>query len=178
MAVIVERGGRVRYDWQPSMMDVASRMKKSIAVTQAGGRSPIFRDEPGGPKWLRRLVGDDYFQHVVEVDLRGNPWTTGQLEISHQEMKQIGSLRQLERLVLVNTTISDTSLEPVTKLTKIRTLIISDSLITDAGLQHLHHLANLEQLQLSNTAVTADGVAKLRQQLPNCVIRLEQPVVH
>jgi hypothetical protein len=48
-------GGDVYYDWQagPSM-------------------EPVTHRRPNGPGWLRRTIGDDYFQEVIVVNLAGS----------------------------------------------------------------------------------------------------------
>lgn len=69
-------GGRVRYDWQFEQDD------------------PFGEDvqERGGPRWLRRAVGDDYFQSVESVSL-----VAGSLGES-QIMELVPSLQRLRWL--------------------------------------------------------------------------------
>lgn len=54
---IEERGGAIIYDWQESI---------PISVP-FDPRGLVLDDKPPGPPWLRRLIGDDYFQKVEYV---------------------------------------------------------------------------------------------------------------
>lgn len=55
-------GGRVTYDWKLSGFEGCS-----VGLP----RGPL--PEPHGPRWLRQLVGDEYFQEVRLVKFPGEP---------------------------------------------------------------------------------------------------------
>jgi len=48
VAEVKKLGGRVAYDWE----------------------DPFSEDEPPGPRWVRKLLGDDFFAHVVTVEIK------------------------------------------------------------------------------------------------------------
>lgn len=65
---IEDAGGVVQYDWAPKL--VPQRPGTWQVVYEASHWSNLLsRDQgqPGGPKWLRELVGDDCFQEVESV---------------------------------------------------------------------------------------------------------------
>lgn len=166
VSVVQELGGEVQYDYQLSRFEKAIR---AVDAADKGLRPPSVIEEPSGPKWLRQLVGNEYFQRVVGVDFRYSA------DISGPVMEHITSLTDLEELFLTNTNITDSDLRDIGKLSNLRLLVIRDNQITDAGISHLHSLTRLEQLNVINTSVTADGVAKLKEYLPECLVHLEEP---
>lgn len=56
-------GGYVIYDWEPELEKVEQLSVPHIVFLR--DRCPPGR--PEGWPWLRKLIGDDYFQHVVTV---------------------------------------------------------------------------------------------------------------
>jgi hypothetical protein len=173
VAAIAQLGGRVRYDWEPTLLDATARMRQVVDATRSGQPSPMFIDAPRVPQMLRNLFGDRFFQAVVEIDVRGNVWTSGRLNLNDAVIEHVVSCKSLERLSLVNTDVSDVDLQAIGRLKQLRFLILRDSHITDASLMHLNSLHQLELLNLVNTEVTKEGAARLREQLPHCTIQLE-----
>lgn len=170
VAAILDIGGSVRYDWQPSVYDLHDRRVQIELAAQAGRPKPTFIDEPCGPAWLRNLIGDEFFQHVAEVQLIGTNVYTGRVPISEEALTHITSVRELEGLILTTTDTSDADLEQIGKLRSLQYLLILNGPITDAGLVHLRSLHNLVELQVRETEVTQEGVENLRKYLPNCRI--------
>ena len=83
------------------------------------------------------LIGDDPAQKVNFICLEG-------MTFSESDLRNLATLKQLRRLRLSHTKVSD------------------------AGLVHLEKLTQLESLQLWGTNVTESGVKKLKAVLPNC----------
>jgi hypothetical protein len=75
-------GGSASYDWQYAQLDQADPF---------GLDGPFI---PPGPVWLRRLVGDDFFQDAVGVSFSGET----------DALKSIAHLKRLRKLktVIVN----------------------------------------------------------------------------
>ena len=59
--------------------------------------------------------------------------------------------------------------------TDLERLGLINTTVTDAGLEHVKGLPKLKYLTLWGTKVTDSGVKKLQQALPNCKIYWEPP---
>lgn len=134
---IVGYGGYVTYDYQ---LDASGEFRRDSSGNYLRGL------EPPGPRWLRELVGDHYFQTPVRVWL-GSDEGVGFLD--HELESLAGPLHSLPRLTALD---------------------LAGSPITDAGLAHLHGLTQLEQIDLRGTKVTDRGIQSLQQELPRCKI--------
>lgn len=84
-------GGRVGYDWE--MIDVPYR--GDFAPPIMTNNRFITTTEPRGPSWLRRLIGDDYFQRVVFVAF-------GRFTPDSDVQKAVPALKRLPRLAFVH----------------------------------------------------------------------------
>jgi len=111
---------------------------------------------PGGPEWLRRWIGDEYFQelHAVEFDYH---WDCD----FHETVVLLGSQRELRVLLLTYTELSDDDLAPLKGLQKLTILSLERTNVTDAGVGELTALTQLQTLRLNQTAITDRGVAHL-----------------
>lgn len=87
-------GGAVRYNWQ-HVPDCGFHQANDLAI-----------GEPSGPEWLRRLIGDDYFQNVEMVNLAHLP-PPSESEILG-EVQRIKCLRSLKELWLWRSVASGT----------------------------------------------------------------------
>ena len=67
--------------------------------------------------------------------------------------------------------VSESDLKNLAAMKQLRRLRLSNTPISDAGLVHLEGLPKLETLNLYGTNVTKVGISKLQAALPNCVIR-------
>jgi len=164
VAAITEAGGHVRYDHQPDLFTQGRR-----AISAAGVIQPVY--EPAGPRWLRRMIGDDYFQDVVEVMfVRGDRVET--------VVQSIASLSHLEILHLRNATLSDTGVRHLAALNNLKTLELSGTNISDDGLVHLRRLTHLESLKLDNvTTITDSGISNLANLKALKSLSLEDAVI-
>lgn len=70
--------------------------------------------------------------------------------------------KQLERLNLRGTDVTDTSLAYIGELTGLRALDLSFTQVTDNGLEHLGNLTQLEELSIGGNKVTGSGLQVLR----------------
>jgi internalin A len=85
-------------------------------------------------------------------------------------LQTLKSLKNLRRLDLRGSSITDSGLANLSGLHELRELSLSRAAVSDAGLKHL---TNLEWLALSNTAVTTtavttSGAKALKKHLPTC----------
>lgn len=77
-------------------------------------------------------------------------------------LAEIGSLRDLTKLNLEGSGISDDELRHISGLSRLEELSLSSTRITDDGLNHLNNLPRLKELHLDSTNVTDDGLHYLR----------------
>jgi internalin A len=61
-------------------------------------------------------------------------------------------------------------MECVQRTKQLKRLDLANTQVTNKTLEHLESLPELDHLVLTNTLVTDDGVMKLQQALPNCTI--------
>jgi hypothetical protein len=136
--VIERNGGLVRYDWQYVNGQITS------------GR------RPGGPIWLRRIVGDQYFQEVRNVvflpcsddeapdlDLAPPGW-----DLHLQQNKGCKSVDELAQYL--------------TAFPSLRSLYIQRAGATDAALGVIGSLSSLEEAHIVCPGSTDIGIARLR----------------
>ena len=157
-----EVGGEVLYDYQ----------------VDASGRY-IQGAQPPGPAWLRKLLGDDFFIHVIEVNVSKTRvrdanlehfkgLTTleslflGRTQVTDAGLEQLKGLTQLKGLNLLGTQVTDAGLEHVARLFHLEHLSVGDTQVTDAGLERLKGLTQLKSLYLSDTQVTDAGLERLK----------------
>ena len=93
------------------------------------------------PKWLRGLVGDEFFQEIVTVHVTSTQVT---------DLTPLENLTELESLLLSDTQVTD--LTPLATLTNLNWVYINKTPVTD--LTPLTSLTNLAWLGLHDTQVT------------------------
>ena len=138
--------------WLAMTANRARKQREAVAAIEAMGGTVYYdyqidstvtflrRAKPDGQKWLRELIGKEYFVSVYGVNFRNTRVTDSDLE--HMKMM----------------------------LTNLQWLNLESTQVTDAGLEHLKGLTKLVLLDIRNTHVTDEGVKKLQQALPNCEI--------
>jgi hypothetical protein len=110
--------------------------------------------QPSGPEWLRNLLGQDFFAEVIEVDL-------SRTKATNDDLKYLGGLPHVARILCQDTAISDAGLEHLEGLRQLREAYLTAMPITDAGLAHLKGLRNLRLLWLFETKITDKGLVYL-----------------
>ena len=126
-------GGRITYigyEWDPF---------GSFRINEPPPPGMRLPDQSYYARQVRKWLGRDHVDPVVAVSLVGE-------ETTDDDLAQIASLAELERLNLYATGVSD------------------------AGIVHIKKLSHLKYLNLSYTQVTNQGAAEIRQALPNCRI--------
>lgn len=163
---ILELRGRVVYDYQYDTNRRNSRNAK-----------------PSGPIWLRRFVGDDYFQEVRCVLLCEVVRTDDDVEIigtdvTDADFRLIGKLRHLRELSLYGGgNVSNAGLRHLGRLRDLQCLALEETRITDAGLCHLRDLKNLSELKLMDTAVGDEGLKHVGELTQLSVLNLDNTFV-
>ena len=147
------------------------------------------RSKPPGPKWLRRMFGDDFFTVVAGVEIVTDHITGDAVAavstlphlktllvhsegIDDQGLLQLAGATELEQLTFRSTHVTDAGLAQLAVLKELTSLIIDAPRITDVGLILLEELPNLTRVDLISTRVTTEGVDRLRAALPKCDIRV------
>jgi hypothetical protein len=160
-------GGAVQYDFE------------FVDGDPSGKKVPNAR--PPGPEWLRRRLGDEFFQDVVQANL-------GFDRFHDQDLAALENLPRLKELILFRTSnitnaglvhlrglgglrllniyrhkgISDAGLAHLEGLTGLVTLHLDGSSVTDAGLDHLSAMKQLEELDIDGSPVGNAGLLKLK----------------
>lgn len=139
VAELTSQNLRINYDYQ-----------------HQGDLSFSYKQKPPGPEWLRRFVGEDYFQRAINVSTAfGGP-------IDHEGMAVLEKLPKLEGLWLTASKITDADLRYLEEQKETRSLNLEDNNLTDAGLAHLKAMRNLETLTLSENQIQGEGLRILR----------------
>ncbi len=136
------------------------RQEAIDALLKIGGRVIFDFQQPGGsgvstgPMWLRRQLGENAFDDVVEVDLIGDELTDEALK----NLKAIPSVKSLRLLYAGKVT--DSGLSNLAPLVKLQRLVIEGSQVT--GIDSLDGLPELESLTLAGNNLTDAGIAKIK----------------
>lgn len=113
----------------------------------------------GGPEWLRAMIGDRFFEHVVAVDF----WDC---QISDADLARLTRLTKLETVNLRRAPISDAALEHLGHIETLRELVLFGTSVGDEGLRHIEHLPNLRRLWVGETTVTLTALEHLMRKRP------------
>jgi len=139
------------------------------------------RVEPNGPTWLRKAVGDEYFQTVDQVNLIDTDVTDEWLQnlrmvphirllylrgtnVTGNGLRHIGGLKNLEVLDLQER--PGLTAEVLANLATLRKLTSVDmtgcAAVGDDGLAEISDLTQLRTLSLSGSQVTDQGLRHLK----------------
>jgi hypothetical protein len=136
VTAIKAAGGNVGYDWQ----------RQPAAAPQD--------QQPPGPKWLRGIVGDEYFQDVVEV-----VWADR--KVQSDDLRWLPDLPKLNHVNLSFSNVDDDGLAYLAEITTLKHVLLEQcSRVTDRGLAHLANLENIEELALMSTNCTDEAVRR------------------
>lgn len=178
---------RVVYDWQPRLSDVGDLRErdpgkyvfKFLETWKGDG-------EPPGPRWLRRVTGDDCFQSITDVYLSESTTDEQLVEaiacmrklrslttlslsgapISDKGAERVSNLIGIVSLSLARTNISDAAMQSVGKLPQIRAVYLDSTKITDETAAILSRMRGLERISVRRTCLSGAGVRTIAS-LPN-----------
>jgi hypothetical protein len=125
------------------------------------GRSPRV------PRWLRRLLGDEFFQQVRQVSLvyddsTGKRFDNTNFLACDEVLARASRLPGLKVLLLKETQATDEGLRHIGKMTGLEELFIWDAgSVTDVGVAHLASLRNLKNVHISHSNLTDASLAFL-----------------
>jgi hypothetical protein len=102
--------------------------------------------QPAGPQWIRRFVGDDFFADVVQVQLSG-------AQVSDGTLARVVSLPELQLLGVRSDNVTDQGLAMVARKKSLMSLTLRSNRLTPAGIDYLAELPNLQFLRCSGLQV-------------------------
>jgi hypothetical protein len=157
-AAVEKYGGWVHYDYEfvpgPGNLSAAECLHRPLWGTLSLGKSP------SAPAWLRRTLGDDYFQEIAQVSLLGDTGnkTAGAdpLNIGGADgvIAKLAGQTGIRTLQIGGQHLTDRSMASIGQMTSLEELVIFPaSEITDAGLAHLLGLNNLKVLFMTDSMV-------------------------
>ena len=188
--------------WFAVKMRKAERQKQATqAIKKLGGHvrydfefdsvgEETDEDGPSGPAWLIQLLGEDFFQNVVAVEINAdhmNKEMLSQLTMlprlkavqlrcmstRESDLTLLNELPQLRKVTFYFAHMTDSELEELKGLKQVEVLEFECVSITDAGLRHLKGLSNLKEFHYSGTRITDAGIQDLQKALPNLKISRE-----
>jgi hypothetical protein len=92
-------------------------------------------------------------------------WAEG-LAVGRMAVEHLGRCRQLEKVYLGSTDVSDAEMPVLATLPHLRDLDLPNTSVSDAGLKKLRACVTLKQLDVCGTHVTERGVEEIRSQRP------------
>jgi Leucine-rich repeat (LRR) protein len=179
----------VACSWFAVKMQQARRQREAVeAIRKIGGfvvydyeinleKGSLTRIQgaiPPSPAWLRKVLGEDFYQTVAYVnfadseiidikgifELHANP---SNLEVTETGLEPLEELKQLRALYLSKTQITDAGLQHLKELNKLNILFLEKTIITDIGLKYLKGLTQLQNLDLDETRITDAGLEQLKE---------------
>lgn len=165
--------------WMASVVNKARRQRDAVAAARRLGGSVHFDWEfvnghvtkgtqPHGPRWLRRLLGNEFFQELTSVNLVYDD-STGQLvrvknlEPADDMLARLEGQTGLKFLLMEKGQATDEGLKHIKDLTNLEVLVLRDARrITDKGVAHLQNLRNLKFLILAHSKLTDRGMGFLK----------------
>lgn len=171
--VITEAEGRIRYDCEKAYYEQ--------------WKLPLAEESFPGPLWLRQIVGNDFFAHVVEIwldnaigdqdallvtSVPAMPYLTVVVapRISDEGVAQLTKVPSLEYM-MVGGRIRGDNLGDLATIATLSYLSLSSPDLTDAALLELRGCTQLKGLVIQQAErVTDKAIAELHQTLPLCHI--------
>jgi hypothetical protein len=132
--------------WVGFKVNRARNVKNAIAeVERLGGkivylhcmdRPTIPPPEPPGPKWLRNLIGDEFFVEVLQIELHTD-------QANDETIALIAKLPRMDSLVVTSNSITDKGMAHLAQATSLLAWDIKSDHITPSCLSYLHGLPKL-----------------------------------
>jgi hypothetical protein len=134
-------GGWVHYDWE----FVNGKLSKGTT--------------PWAPAWLRRTIGDDFFQDVAHVSLvyddsTGKRYDNLNTRPCDDLLALLEPLGGIKQLLLQGTQVTDEGMRHISGMSGLDELYIWDATeVSDAGVAHLKDLGRLRKIHISRSKI-------------------------
>ena len=196
------------FAWAGAKFNRVRQQRQAIAELKAHGFDVLleYEDaelvlakgtaEPPGPRWLRSLLGDDFFADATcatsdaSLDLDGSTRDLGNgelqllatfphlraitftsdIRITDEKLASLCDLPELAELRLNGCPITDAGMAYVAKLRRLCYLDVSETAITDAGLSQLSGSPSLMGIVVRGTQVTQRGTNQLHGIVPRLTV--------
>jgi len=178
------------------------------AITDLGGRVSYQLDAGGpcgggaaghtasGPAWLRRLLGDDFFDDVLYAEVNTDeelanvryfprlrslclcaPGRMLWSSVTDSGLKNIRYLTELRELDLSSTRVSDSALDNIVRPDRLESLYLTGTRVTDAELVRIQSFPNLRRVCFDGTAITDARLAELAIPAELCELGLAHTLI-
>lgn len=151
--------------WMPYLRE----MRIADRISQLEGRHRV-ETLYCGPAWMSLWVQTriPFWNRIRRIDVLGVPSGTSRVAAD------IGTLSELETLLLRGSDVTDLDLVHLKRLRKLKILDLRETAITDVGLQHVGQMTSLRRLYLGDTQVTDAGLANLKELVNLELLDLDQ----
>ena len=158
VAAMVEKyGGLIRYDFDLPLP-----------------YSPPSANHPTNYRFFRKVLGDDYFDTAVEVQLGDgigpqyavsalppSSWKRVDKTLGDDDFKVIVTLNKLRVLKITNSAVTDAAACRIGSLVDLEELELHTRAITDRAVDHIVRLPKLRRLRLSSRGITDASVEEI-----------------
>ena len=145
--------------WVAHKRNEAAEQRRAYQLILDKHGASNFGPESARSPWLQWILGED-------VAGTGGCIEFYSPDLCDADLATLTSLRQIRRLSLDRTHVTDRGLVHLQKLAHLRHLSLDETKVTDHGLESLQACQALEFLSISRTQTTPAGVERLRAALP------------
>jgi hypothetical protein len=115
-------------------------------------------DDPPGPAWIRRILGDDFFAEVEEVSLQP-AWES----TTNETVALVAQLPTVRWVQINSSVVDDNGLKPLRTLTRLTSVDIKSPMVTDKGVEELSRIPTLSSLELGCPRITGASLPCIKR---------------
>lgn len=150
-------------------MNQVRNLRRAVAEAQRlGATISYFHEldattspaEPPGPKWLRRIFGDDFFEEVDQIQIYND-------QANDDTLALIAKLPRIRSLIVRSNAFTDKGLASLAGASELETLELTSANVTASGYANLKGLRKLMSISFRKNPTVEDSwlteIAKLTQ---------------